>query len=164
MPRRPIARLSDDARVWVFASDRAVREPDSERLLAAVDEFLEHWHAHGSPLTSAREWREERFLIIAADGEGASGCSVDGLFRALKTLGDRIGANLVTSGLVFYRDGSGVVQSATRPEFSAGAAGGTIGPDTPVFDTSLTRLGDLRERFERPASGSWHATLLSAPR
>jgi hypothetical protein len=164
MPKRPIDRLSDDARVWVFASDRAVSGGGAERLLAAVDEFLEHWHAHGTLLTSAREWRDERFLIIAADGEGASGCSIDGLFRALKTLGGQIGANLVTSGLVFYRNRDGVVESATRPQFSAAAAGGALGPDTPVFDTSLTRLGDVRERFERPASVSWHAALFPASR
>ena len=164
MPTLPISQLSDDARVWLFASDRPVSGEDAERMLGRVDAFLATWHAHGTPLTSAREWRDDRFLLIAADGEGASGCSIDGLFRTLKALGGELGANLVTSGLVFYRDQSGVVQSATRPQFTAAAAEGAITPETPVFDTSLTTLGDARERFERPVSDSWHAALLPARR
>ena len=164
MPTLPISQLSDDARVWLFASDRPVSGEDAERMLGRVDAFLATWHAHGTPLTSAREWRDDRFLLIAADGEGASGCSIDGLFRTLKALGGELGANLVTSGLVFYRDQSGVVQSATRPQFTAAAAEGAITPETPVFDTSLTTLGDARERFERPVSDSWHAALLPANR
>ena len=129
-----------------------------------VDDYLDRWHAHGTPLSSAREWRDDRFLVIAADGEGASGCSIDGLFRALKALGTEIGANLVTSGLVFYRDRDGAVQSLTRQQFSAAAVSGDVSPETPVFDTSLTSLGDVRERFERPASTSWHAALLPVTR
>jgi hypothetical protein len=33
--------------------------------------------------------------------------------------------------------------------------------DTPVFDTTITTVGELRTRFERPARDSWHADLLS---
>ena len=164
MPRTSIAELSDEARVWVFASDRAVERGEADRMLAQVDDFLEGWHAHGTPLTSAREWRDDRFLLIAADGEGASGCSIDGLFRALKELGGEIGADLVTSGLVFHRDRTGAVRSTTRTGFSASARSGEITADTPVFDTSLTRLGDVRTRFERPAGESWHSALLAAAR
>jgi hypothetical protein len=164
MPTLPISQLSDSARLWVFASDRAVGGGDAERMLGRVDAFLTQWHAHGTPLTSGREWRDDRFLLIAADGEGASGCSIDGLFRTLTALGGELGANLVTSGLVFYRDQYGVVRSATRPQFTAAAAEGVITPETPVFDTSLTTLGEARERFERPVSDSWHAALLPARR
>lgn len=164
MPKRSFSELSDDARVWVFASDRPVTDANAERMLAQVDDFLDRWHAHGTPLTSGREWRDARFLLIGAEGEGASGCSIDGLYRALKMLGAEIGANLVTSGLVFYRDRNGAVHSATRPEFSTAAASGTVSPDVIVFDTSLTRLGDARRTFERPASESWHAALFPAAR
>ena len=164
MPRLPLSSLSADARVWIFASDRPVGDEGSERLLEQVDEFLEKWHAHGSPLTSAREWRDRRFLLIAADGEAASGCSIDGLFRTLKNVGAEVGANLVTSGLVFYRDAAGDVQSATRARFTELASSGAVTPHTTVFDTSLTTLGDVRDRFERSAGESWHAALLPVTR
>jgi hypothetical protein len=35
--------------------------------------------------------------------------------------------------------------------------------DTPVFDTTLTALGDYREgRFERPVRDSWHGPAFFA--
>jgi hypothetical protein len=164
MPIESMSKLSDAARVWIFASDQPVGGADADQMLGRVDEFLNRWHAHGTPLVSAREWRDDRFLLIAVDGEHASGCSIDGLFRTLKDVGGQIGANLVTSGLVFFRDAGGRVQSANRAQFAKAAAAGEIGADTRVFDTSLTSLGDVRERFEQPASASWHAALLPANR
>ena len=93
MPLVPFASLPDDARVWVFAAMAPLDEVDEPRLLAAVDGYLLTWKAHGAALTCAREFREEYFLAVGVDesASGASGCSVDGLFRVLKGIEDGIG-------------------------------------------------------------------------
>lgn len=158
MPRVNFADLPDHARVWVFASDRQLALAESAQLLAEVDAFLEQWKAHGAPLRSAREWRDGQFLVVGVDprAEQASGCSIDGLFRALQQLGSRLGTSLVAGGRVFYRDAQG------RPRLAQRAGlGGVLQPDTPVFDTSLTSARDYRLRFEQPASESWVAPLLA---
>jgi hypothetical protein len=163
MPLVEIQDLPDAARTWVFGSDRTLDTPASEVLLREVDQFLSSWHAHGAPLTVGRDWKYGRFLTVAVDQStaGASGCSIDGLFRALKTLGPELGASLVTSGLVFYRDEKGALQSVDRERFSALSAQGAIRPDTQVFDPTVTTLGEWRARFELEAGQSWHAGLLS---
>jgi hypothetical protein len=86
MPTVPFDQLPDDARVWVFASDRPLAGAHAERLLATVDAFLARWSAHGQPLTAARDWASDRFLVVAVDQRDAhaSGCSIDGLFRTLQ--------------------------------------------------------------------------------
>jgi hypothetical protein len=162
MPMTSFDTLPDDARVWVFAASAPLDEVDATRLLATVDGFLLQWNAHGHPLTSARDWRDERFLVVGVDQrtEGASGCSIDGLFRTLKGLEASIGATLVAGGQVYFRDSIGLVHSVSRPEFSTMAKHGEVSGSTPVFDTSLTTAGDFRAKFERPASSSWHAELL----
>ncbi|HJU64819.1 MAG TPA: hypothetical protein VJ596_04045 [Gemmatimonadaceae bacterium] len=161
MPRVSFSALPDDARVWVFASAQPVAPPAAERLLQEVDRFLEGWQAHGAPLTNSRDWRDDRFLVIGVDerSAGASGCSIDGLFRVLKGMEEQTGARLLTGGQVFYRDPSGAVQSAARDEFAELAARGQVGAKTLVFDTAITRMGELRERFETEARRSWHAQL-----
>lgn len=161
MPRTEISSLSDAARAWVFASDQPVRGDEAARVLEQVDAYLERWHAHGTPLTSAREWRDDRFLIVAVEGPAASGCSIDGLFRTLKSFGEALGANLVSSGLVFHRGADGDVLATDRPTFRAAASRGEITGETPVFDTSLTTLGDVRARFETPVAESWAAKLVN---
>lgn len=155
------SELPDNARVWVFGSDRPLKGAIADSMLAEVDSYLDQWKAHGFPLRAAREWRDDRFLVIGIDPtvEQASGCSIDGLFRTLQQLQKTIGVQLVGGGRVFYRDDSGATQSVARDEFSSLTSTGRIGPKTPVFDTSVTKLDDWRARFERPLSESWAASI-----
>ena len=162
MPLAPFNSLPDDSRVWIFGSDRRLEPAAEQRLLEETDRFLSTWAAHGSPLTCGREWKESRFLTIAADQStaGASGCSIDVLFRVFKTLGPALGADLVGSGRIYYRDADGRIAQATRDEFAELAASGKITAKTPVFDTTVQTLGEWRSHFERPLADSWHAQLL----
>lgn len=165
MPVVPFETLPDAARVWVFGSDHPLTEAGTAALLKGVDEHLADWKAHGAPLTVSRKWRDGRFLMVAVDQStaGATGCSIDGLFRVLQQLEREIGASLVGGGRVFYRDSHGTVQSAMRSDLARLAAEGAITKDSVVFDTSLTDLGTWRASFERPAKSSWAAELI-APR
>ena len=164
MPLTTFDKLPDDARVWVFGAAAPVDDIDAAKLLAAVDAYLVTWKAHGHPLTAAREWRDERFLVIGVDQrtEGASGCSIDGLFRTLQDLERAVGSSMVGGGLVFFRGPGDLVCALPRDDFEALARRGGADGTTPVFDTTITSAGDYRKRFERPASESWHNTLLAA--
>jgi hypothetical protein len=164
MPAVKFEELPDIARVWIFASDRRLQDSEARTLLETVDEFLSQWKAHGSPLRSAHEWRENRFLVIGVDPtvEQASGCSIDGLFRGLQELERSLGTRLVAGGRVFYRDTNGEPQFAARAELSNLAARSVLRGETPVFDTSITNAGTYRERFEQPARETWVASLLAS--
>lgn len=156
--------LPDTARVWVYGVDKDVDGNSQSALLREVDAYLSDWTAHGVPLSAARDWRENRFLTIAVDQEqaGASGCSIDGLFRTLKGLEQKIGAGIVTSGLIFLRGRNRTIRSVTRDEFSELGAAGDVDGDTEVFDPSVITLGEWRARFTSRAADSWHASLLPA--
>ena len=159
MPAVPFDALPDDARLWVFATAAPLDGEPAAALLATVDSFLAGWAAHGAPLQAGRDWRDGHFLAVAVDqrAAGASGCSIDGLFRSLQALEPRLGTPLLAGGRVYWRDEAGRVQSGDRAAFRRAAAAGAVGPDTPVFDTTVTSAGDWRARFERPLAESWHA-------
>ena len=163
MPLANFGALPDDSRVWVFGATAPLDEIDAAKMLAAVDAFLLQWKAHGHPLTCAREWRDERFLAIGVDQstEGASGCSIDGLFRTLQGLEKAVGASLVGGGNVFFRDPLGLVHGIPRADFELLSKQGVVSASTPVFDTTVTSMGDYRARFERAAGDGWHAVLLT---
>jgi hypothetical protein len=164
VPQIDFSDLPPRARLWVFAADRAVSDPTP--LLDAVDAHLEQWAAHGVPLLCARDWREDRFLAIAVDeaATGASGCSIDGLFRTIARVQSRIGADLLASGRVAWRDSDGVIRVASRAEFEAKAASGSVTATTPVFETLVETVGEYRTRFERVAGESFVAELLPPSR
>lgn len=158
MPLVDLSRLPDSARLWVFAADRPLSGVEETRLLEVVDDFLRRWKAHGTPLHAGREWIRERFLVVAVDEERAppSGCSIDALVRSLKDLEREMGVSLVDKAPVWYLE-EDEVRAVSRGDFAALAESGDVGPDTPVFDPTLTRLARLREgELELPARESWH--------
>lgn len=161
MPRVPFESLPDNARVWVFAAAAPLDPPAFQRMIGAVDDFLAQWNAHGAPLVCARDWRDDRFLAIGVDqsSAGASGCSIDGLFRTLAGLEPELGTSLL-GDRVYYRDAEGRVNAASRRSFAELARTGRVGPETAVFDTALTSAALWRREFERPARASWHAALI----
>ncbi len=161
MPRVDFEDLPAHGRLWVFPSSRALSPDEARELMEAVDAFLEGWAAHGIPLHSGRRLVDGRFLLVGVDedAEAPSGCSIDALVNQLRSLGSEMGAELVDHAPVFYREGDGV-RSASRSAFRAMASSGEVGPDTRVFDTTLTRIADLREKgLERPARESWHGKV-----
>ncbi|HEX6576702.1 MAG TPA: hypothetical protein VF042_17160 [Gemmatimonadaceae bacterium] len=162
MPIVDFESLPASSRIWIYGSDGELSPDAEKKLLDSVDEFLARWAAHGVPLHNARRWDDGRFLTIGVDStkEGASGCSIDGLFRTLKSIEPSLGAHIVTSGLVYYRDRDGNIQSVTRDEFSERAAKGEISGDTEVFDLSITSLEEWQSRFRSRAADSWHAALI----
>lgn len=158
MPAIPFGQLPDTARLWIFAAERELSAAEQSTLLARVDRFLNQWTAHGTPLVSGRELRETRFLFVAVDEAraGVSGCSIDALVRGLKALEPEIGVPLVDSSPVWYRD-HGSIRGAGRERFTELAAAGAVTRRTPVFDTTLATVGDLRAgRWEVPAGNAWH--------
>ena len=164
MPLVPFATLPDDARVWVFAAQAPLDEIDEPRLLAAVDGYLLTWKAHGVALTCAREFSEEYFLAVGVDerASGASGCSIDGLFRVLQKLEDGIGTSMVGGGNVYFRDPTGLVVWCTRSQFELMSKMREVSGETRVFDLTVTTAGEFRTRFERRAAESWQQALLGA--
>ena len=151
-----IETLSDDAPVWIFGISPSLDEAGSARLLQQVDAFLENWAAHHVPITGARELVEGSFLVIAADeNREKSGCSIDRMFGTLRSLEQELGVTILDSGRVFYRDADGI-RALPRASFRTAA---TV--DTPVFDVTAERLGEVRSgSWERRAADSWHRQLL----
>lgn len=157
MPRLDISHLSDDAKLWVFGISPTLDGTQEQRLLAQVDQFLERWTAHGTPIESAHEIREGRFLLIAANENAeTSGCSIDRLYGTLRALEGEFGVTILDPTRVFVR-AAGAVKDLDRNAFATTATAETI-----VFDTTAERLRDVRSgTWERPAGASWHRQLLA---
>ena len=166
MPVVGFDALPDEARAWVFGAAAPVVGAAAQSLLLTVDTHLADWRAHGAPLVCAREWRDDRFLVIGVDeaATDATGCSIDGLFHVLRDIESLVGTTLVGGGTVYWRDTAGAVVSGARPVFREAAAGGAVVPETHVFDTTITTVGAYRAGFERAAVDSWHGKLLPVAR
>lgn len=165
MSPTPIEQLPDASRVWIYGAHRVPETREAARLLDEIRRFLEEWAAHGRPLRAGFAWRYHHFLLVAVDESraSASGCSIDAVVNRLSELESELDLPLLDTSPVWFRDPErgGLVRRVDRPEFRTLAAEGRVDGSTVVFDLTVDRLGDVREgRWERPAAGAWHASLL----
>jgi len=134
---------------------------DGTRFLECVDAFLEEWSAHGTPLRCAREFRYDRFLLVAVDEASVppSGCSIDSMVRVLKKLEIELDTRIVDNSPVWYsgdEDGE-EIHRVSRTDFRRHIEDGRVTPETTVFDNTLTRLEELRAgAWGRRAAEGWH--------
>ncbi len=159
MPRIAFEQLPPDARLWIFAAERPLSPIERSRVLEETDAFINHWMAHGVPLSAGRDLRHDQFVLVGVDerAAGVSGCSIDALVRRMQQLESVLGLELINNGPVLYREGDAVVR-VSRERFAELAAAGTVGLNTRVFDNTLTRVGDLLAgKWEVKAAESWHA-------
>jgi hypothetical protein len=165
MPMVPFEALPDESRLWVFGVERTLAEAEQESFLSAVDRFLETWVAHGVPLTCGRDWRRGRFLLVAVDEASAppSGCSIDAMVGVLRAQERRLGVRVLDNTLIWFM-ADGEVRRISRSEFGRLAEEGAVGPDTVVFNNTVTRLKDARlGRWEGPVRESWHQRVFFKP-
>ena len=158
MPRIPFDELPPDARLWIFAAERPLTALESSRVLEETDAFINQWMAHGVPLTAARDLRYDQFILVGVDerAAGVSGCSIDALVRRMQQLESVPGLELVNNAPVLYREGESI-ERVSRDRFAELAAAGTVGPNTRVFDNTLSRVGDLvAGKWEVKAAEAWH--------
>jgi hypothetical protein len=167
-PRSSFDGMPDDARLWIFASERALRPEEDEILRREVSAFVGGWTAHGAPVAGAWEWREGRFLLVAADeaATGVSGCSIDSLTRTLKGLEGALGISLLdASSRVWYRDDTGEIRAVDRGVFREAVREGAVGEHTRVFDNTAPTVGAVRRgEWERPMRESWHGRAYAVGR
>ena len=159
-----LSQMPSQARLWLYMTDRPLTDEEADLLLHRVDAFMETWSSHGRQVLGAAEFAEHRVLGLAAvvrEGD-ISGCGIDKSVHVLEGIGESVGFGIEGGLQIHYRARDGVIQSTTRSEFRRLVQEGMVDGETPVFDLSVTRVGDLR-RLELPLRESWHARAFPLP-
>lgn len=151
-------------RCWIFPANRDLSAQTAE-IAALLDPFLAQWSAHGAAVEAQAALLCGHFLVIAEGqaGESSSGCSQDALRGCISRLESLLASPLMAGGRLFWVDGQGKVQCVDRAGFKAAIQAGAVNAESPVFDTLIQKVSDLRlGSFLKPASQSWHASLFPA--
>ena len=151
--------FGDAARLWVYPFRDPLSGPSRSLLGQTLNDFLPTWASHGARVESHFLIHEDRFVLLVGNSQaGISGCSIDSSVENFKMLRDRHGLDGLDRSLVFFRDTAGRIRAEHFLGFQKLVSSGRIVPDTPVFDTTITTLGELREGgLEKPFQDSWHA-------
>ena len=95
-------------------------------------------------------------LVLAVDESqlGASGCSIDSSVRALQSLEQVLGVDLVNQGKVTLKDAHGALRVLPALGLKSKISMGEITPELEVMQPSLQTKSDLKSLWQ-PVRKSW---------
>ena len=149
-------KLPDNARVWVYQTDRSLTEEEVSQIKQALQPALSQWAAHGQSLLASAQVVANRFVVIGVD-EGynlPSGCSIDASVRTLREIGRQVNVDFFDrSAAVRLADGS--VQLFALPSLKSAVSEGFIQPDTIIFNALIKTKAEFQADWQIRAADSW---------
>lgn len=156
-----IDQMPDSARIWIYIAQRPITAGEKTEIANLVNAFLPTWAYHGDALYASFEIMHDHFLVLALHEElaPAGGCAIDKSIHLFKEIDRRFDLNLFDRMRVgVQRDGKMMIMATNQVEMEYEK--GVLVAESPVFDGSLHRLGDLRNKWPQPLSNTWMGSRL----
>ncbi len=152
----PFSDIDFESRVWVYQANRKLTNEEAGIIIETLKASLDHWEAHGKPLTASGKIFEHRFVVIAVDerDELPSGCSIDKSVHWLQEIGQRMNIDFFDRSLA-YLGANDEVQTIPVPKIKQAVADEVIEPSTIIFDHQVATKAQWMTRWKIPASNSW---------
>jgi hypothetical protein len=136
--------FSDQSRVWVYPSSRALNEQDKIYICEQLDNFILKWNAHGAPIKGSYQIFDNHFIVLVADESHSqvSGCSIDSSVKCLKSIGYQLNIDFFNRLTVIIEKDS-QIQRVSFVDLKCDAS-------IWVFDTSISTLAEFKSSFKVP--------------
>ena len=82
----PFEKISDKARAWVYILSKDLNNNITKVLEKHLIEICENWKSHGSLINSSFVIYRNRFVILFAEENTVSGCSIDSTNNNLRKI------------------------------------------------------------------------------
>lgn len=149
--------LPGSSRVWIYQADRVFTDEEISFIEENAEEFINSWTRHGDDLKGGFIIKYKQFIVLAVDESfvGVSGCSIDSSVRFIKKIEETIKIDLMNKLNVSFKDGNNI-NIVSLAEFQNFAKEGKITSDTIVFNNMIQTKEEAENKWEVPASESWH--------
>lgn len=153
--------LPDDARIWIYQSNRPFTKDELDELKVRLADFLEEWTAHGTSLKASFQLPYGRFLVIGLDQSQAeaSGCSIDASVHFIQELQKRYDVDLLDRMNVTFKQGKHLAYKDLK-DFKKLVKNKGVSRNTIVFNNLVNTKSEYEDHWEVPLEDSWHARFL----
>jgi hypothetical protein len=150
--------LPDDARIWVYQSNRKFTDAEVAEIEDSLKSFIESWTAHGADLEASYLVQYNRFIMLAVNQEsqGATGCSIDASVHFIQELEKKYNVDLLDRMNVSFKQGEFITYKPLT-DFKKMAKDKSVSGNTVVFNNLVNTVGEWKDYWEVPASESWHS-------
>ncbi len=156
-------RISPSAKVWIYQASKPFTENESAKVEDLCANFVAEWSAHGNSLIADYQLFFNRFICLFVDesGHSASGCSIDGSVKFIKSIEKDYNISLMNRTDVAYIASNGQLKTIDMHGLKDAFAQGEINLDTLVFNNLVTTKGEMEKKWLVPISESWHVRMLA---
>lgn len=158
----PFESLTPEARVWLYQTTEPIGS-NHELLAGFLTSFTESWKSHGVPLAASFRILHDHFVVIAVDESvhAASGCSIDGVFRAMKEAEQLTGLNFFDRQMIALFENERllfIAQKELKQKFLEGIWTNT----SLTFNNLIQKKSELETNWRVPVSQSWLKRYITA--
>ena len=82
----PLKKISNKSRAWVYILSDDISEIIKNKLSKYLKSICEDWQSHGSIIKSSYAVSKNRFILLFAEENTVSGCSIDASFNKLRKI------------------------------------------------------------------------------
>jgi hypothetical protein len=153
--------FDERSRVWIYQSSRIFGLAEALQIESILEDFVENWNSHGTPVKGYANLFFGQFIVILADetATGVSGCSTDSSVRMIKEIEKLFHTNMFDRmSLAFVRDGK--VQMLPLQQLNYAITNGFITGETIYLNNLVQTKKDLMENWMVPVKNSWLASRL----
>ena len=157
-----IQRMRNNARVWIYQSNRELSATETEQIELQLKDFTQTWTAHNQQLLAAGFINYNRFIILMVDesNAGASGCSIDKSVHFMQSIEKQFSIKLFDRMNIAYKLDYAVA-SVSAHEFEKLILSGAVNSETIVFNNLADTKLELATNWELPLAQLWHANYFA---
>lgn len=156
-----IENLPPSTRVWVYQADKDLDAGQQHIISKDLTDFCARWEAHGQGLASNFEIRNQRFVLLYVNeaARAASGCSIDGSVRVMKTLQQQLSIDFFDRTQVPFLLNE-KIETISISTLKNAFADGSVSAHTTTFNTLATTKAEIDEQWLLATDKTWLAKYL----
>lgn len=153
--------ISDNAKVWIYPSNRKFYSTEIEEIEEKVKAFIEKWKSEDENFKASYQFLYNRFIILVADDENATltNLDIDASVSFILELQEMYKIELLDKMNVCFKQGE-YVQYKELKDFKKLLKNKAVTAKTIVFDNLITNNLDFKEFWEVPIEESWYNRFL----
>ncbi|WP_276134253.1 hypothetical protein [Polluticoccus soli] len=158
------ADFSDNARVWIYQSNRPFSEKEENEINEQLYQFYTQWNSHGDPVKGWAKLLFKQFIVMMADETdvSVSGCSTDSSVRIIKSIERQYSVNLFDRmTLTFLVKDKAEMLPFGQVQYAIDK--GFLTRDTLFFNNIAATRKELLNGWLIPLGESWLASRVSLP-
>lgn len=153
--------LPDNARVWVYQSDRELLPEELTIIASKTKDFVAQWTRHGDDVKGSFLIKYNQFLLLAVDEDftSISGCSIDASVHFVQQLEKEFDIDFTNKLNISFKD-ENRINIVKMSDFQKFAKDKKVTSATIVFNNMVNTKKDFETNWETTANNSWHQRFL----